>query len=193
VDQGRVVTETTHRPWPLPSEPWTMAQTWGDLLFAHWPVPGRAVRPLVPEPLTLDTFDGTAWLGITPFEVSGLRLRGTAPLPRLSRFPELNVRTYASFGGKPGIWFFSLDAGSAAAVAGARRTYRLPSYHADMTIACQDERIHYNSVRTARDGPPAELDVHYAPAGTARPPAAGTLEHWLAERYCLYTSTSRSA
>src|SRR5918998_2507341 len=121
VSQGRVVAETAHRPWPLPDGPWLMAQTWGDLLFAHWPVPVEALRPLVPRPLPVDTFDGTAWLGVTPFEVSGLRLRGTVPAPRLSRFAELNVRTYTSHGGKPGIWFFSLDAASAVAVAAARR------------------------------------------------------------------------
>ena len=191
VGQGRVLGQTTHRPWPLPEQPWVMAQTWGDLLFAHWPVDERSLRPLVPDPLTIDTFDGTAWLGITPFEVSGLRLRGTVPLPRLSRFPELNVRTYTSFGGKPGIWFFSLDAGSAAAVAAARRTYRLPYYTADMTIARSTPRIRHDSVRTASDGPPAELRVDYAPTGAPRAAEAGTLEHWLTERYCLYTLDER--
>jgi uncharacterized protein len=186
VSQGRVVGETGHRPWPLPPDPWVMAQTWGDLLFAHWPVPAAALRPLVPEPLPIDTFEGTAWLGITPFEVSGLRLRGTAPAPRLSRFPELNVRTYTTFGGKPGVWFFSLDAGSAAAVASARRTYRLPYRHARMAIELAGDRIRYRSVRTSRDAPPAALELEYGPAGDAQPPAAGTLEHWLTERYCLY-------
>jgi uncharacterized protein YqjF (DUF2071 family) len=191
VAQGRVVSETVHRPWPLPPGPWTMAQTWGDLLFAHWPVPERMLRPLVPEPLTIDTFDGTAWLGITPFEVSGLRLRGTAPLPWLSRFPELNVRTYTSFGGKPGIWFFSLDAGRAAAVAAARVTYRLPYFRAAMAIARSDAAIRYRSSRRSSGAPRAELAVEYAPAGAPEPARAGTLEHWLVERYCLYTLDGR--
>jgi len=186
IAQGRVLGETGHRPWPLPDDPWVMAQTWSDLLFAHWPVPAAALRPLVPEPLPVDTFDGTAWLGVTPFEVSGLRLRGTLPPPRLSRFPELNVRTYTSFEGKPGIWFFSLDAGSAAAVAGARATYRLPYHRARMSIEREDDGVRYRSVRTSPDGPPAALAIEYAATGEARPPAAGTLEHWLTERYCLY-------
>jgi len=168
-----------------------MAQTWGDLLFAHWPVPERDVRAMVPEPLAIDTFDGTAWLGITPFEVSGLRLRGTPPLPRLSRFPELNVRTYATFGGKPGIWFFSLDAGSSAAVAGARLSYRLPYFPADMTISRGPGRIRYRSTRTSPDAPRAELAAEYGPTADPRPADAGTLEHWLAERYCLYTVDDR--
>jgi uncharacterized protein YqjF (DUF2071 family) len=189
--QGRVITETAHRPWPLPAQRWTMAQTWSDLLFAHWPVDERSLRALLPEPLAIDTFDGTAWLGITPFEVSGLRLRGTPPLPRFSRFPELNVRTYASFGGKPGIWFFSLDAGSAAAVAGARRTYRLPYHHADVAITRSGQRLRYASVRTSSDGPPAALRAEYAPTGVPQAAVAGTLEHWLTERYCLYTLDER--
>jgi uncharacterized protein YqjF (DUF2071 family) len=187
VSQGRVLRATAHRPWPLPDEPWVMAQTWEDLLFAHWPVPVAALRPHVPEPLPVDTFDGTAWLGVTPFEVSGLRLRGTPPPPRLSRFPELNVRTYTTFDGRPGIWFFSLDAGSAAAVAGARRTYRLPYQHARMTIARRGDAIRYRSVRTSSGAPAAALDAEYAPTGEARPAPVGTLEHWLTERYCLYT------
>jgi uncharacterized protein YqjF (DUF2071 family) len=181
--QGRVLRETAHRPWPLPDEPWVMAQTWLDLLFAHWRVPAEALRPLVPEPLPIDTFDGSAWLGVTPFEVTGLRLRGTPPAPRLSRFPELNVRTYTMIDGRPGIWFFSLDAASAAAVAGARSTYRLPYRRARMTIDRAGDAIRYRSVRTSS---PAVLDIEYAPTGGARPAPAGTLEHWLTERYCLF-------
>ncbi len=165
-----------------------MAQTWCDLLFAHWPVPEQALRRLVPEPLAIDTFDGTAWLGVTPFEVSNLRLRGTPPVPVLSRFPELNVRTYTSFEGKPGIWFFSLDAGSAAAVAGARRAYRLPYFRADMAVERTSTAIHYRSARRRSD---ARLDVEYCAGGAPGRPEAGTLEHWLTERYCLYTVDER--
>jgi uncharacterized protein YqjF (DUF2071 family) len=186
--QGRVVAETAHRPWPLRSGSWLMAQTWGDLLFAHWTVPAGALRALVPEPLTIDRFDGNAWLAITPFEVSGLRLRGTPPLPWLSRFPELNVRTYVSLGGKPGIWFFSLDAARALAVAAARRTYRLPYFHARMTIARQGTRLQYRSRRSSSE---RELVVDYAPTGRVRATVPGTLEHWLTERYCLYTADKR--
>jgi uncharacterized protein YqjF (DUF2071 family) len=162
-----------------------MAQTWRDLLFAHWTVPAEALRALVPEPLTIDRFDGSGWLGITPFEVSGMRLRGTPPLPWVSRFPELNVRTYVSLGGKPGIWFFSLDAARALAVAAARVTYRLPYFHARMTIARQGDRLHYRSRRSSSE---REIVVDYAPTGGVRAPLAGTLEHWLTERYCLYTA-----
>src|SRR3712207_7221120 len=95
-------------PWPPPARPWLMGQTWYELLFAHWAVPPEVVRPLVAEPLRLDERDGHAWLGITPFVVGGLRPHRAPPPPWLSRFPELNVRTYVDYRGRPGIYFFRL-------------------------------------------------------------------------------------
>jgi uncharacterized protein len=163
-----------------------MGQTWAQLLFMHWPVAPEALRPAVPAELPIDTFDGKAWIGITPFDLFGLRLRMTPPLPRLSHFPELNVRTYTAVDGRPGIWFLSLDAGSAPAVHAARRLYRLPYFRARMAIARSGERVVYRSSSVSADRPRAALRVEYAPAGprfTARP---GSLEHFLTERYCLY-------
>src|SRR5437660_12081822 len=90
--QSAALEQLAHRPWPLPEGLWVMGQTWHDLLFAHWRVPDSALRALVPDALTVETFDGSAWLGITPFRLGGLRLRGTLPVPGLSSFPELNVR-----------------------------------------------------------------------------------------------------
>jgi len=84
-----------------------MKQTWHDLLFAHWPVPFQQLRPLVPAQLSLDTCDGQCWVGVIPFWMSGVRSRGLPPLPGLSRFPELNVRTYVTYKGKGGVYFFS--------------------------------------------------------------------------------------
>ena len=112
----RALTEIAHRPWPIPPGPWIMAQSWHNLLFAHWPIDAarlRTLRPLIPAALEIDTFDGEAWIGVVPFRMSGVRLRGTPALPTLSAFPELNVRTYVKRDGKPGVWFFSLDAGFA--------------------------------------------------------------------------------
>ena len=83
--------ETAHRPWPLPARAWLMGQTWYSLLFAHWAVRPEALRPLVPQPLELDLREGQAWLGVTPFVVGGLRLRGTPPLPRLSRYESERI------------------------------------------------------------------------------------------------------
>jgi uncharacterized protein YqjF (DUF2071 family) len=162
-----------------------MGQTWEDLLFAHWPIEPGAIRRAVPNQIPVDTFSGAAWLGITPFEVRALHLRGLPPLPLGSRFLEVNVRTYATIGDRPGIYFFSLDAASALAVAGARLTYRLPYFHARMSLERHGARIAYESRRTG--GPSAELRVEYQPAGEAFAAAPGTLEHFLTERYCLYT------
>jgi uncharacterized protein len=153
-------------------------------LFAHWPVAPEAMIAVLPPEVPIDTHGGSAWLGVTPFEVWGMRLRGTAPAPGLSRFPEVNVRTYTTFGGKPGIWFLSLDAASRLAVAGARRAYRLPYHHADMAIERTDQGIGYRSRRTS--APEASLDVTYGPSGPAFTAAPGTLEHFLTQRYCLY-------
>src|SRR5690349_6710130 len=121
-----------HRPWPVPSRPWIMAQNWHELLFAHWRVPVEAVRPLVPQGLEIDLFAGDAWLSVVPFRMSGVRLRGTPALPWLSSFPELNVRTYVCAEGRPGVWFFSLDAASRLAVGVARAWFHLPYFNARM-------------------------------------------------------------
>jgi uncharacterized protein YqjF (DUF2071 family) len=166
-----------------------MAQSWIDLLFAHWSVSPEALRPAVPRQLTLDTFDGQAWIGVTPFEVRNLRLRPTLPVPSLSTFPEINVRTYVTFAGKPGIFFFSLDADSRLAVHAARRAYRLPYFHARMSIVRAAGEVRYESERAENKPgvPGAAFRGVYRPIGAPGAPAAGTLEHWLTERYCLYT------
>jgi uncharacterized protein YqjF (DUF2071 family) len=177
------VTETTeHRPWPLPDAPWVQAQTWVDLAFLHWRVPEADLRRHVPPSVVLDTFDGVAWLGITPFVLTGFRLRGTPPVPRLSTFPELNVRTYVTHDGKPGIWFFTLEAASVLAVEGAKRLYRLPYHRARMTVERADEYVHYESARAG-----AAFSARYRGEGDLLRAEEGTLEWFLTERYCLYT------
>ena len=185
--QRETLRHLAHRPWPLPRAGWIMAQTWADLLFCHWPVDEAQLRAHVPASLPLDRFDGRAWLSITPFEVQGTRPRGTLPPPVLSRFPELNVRTYVVRDGKPGIWFFSLDAASALAVAAARTLYRLPYLHARMRIVREDGWIDYRSDRSDPRGEPATFAARYRPAGAVRHPEPGSLEAWLVERYRLYT------
>ena len=185
--QAQALQVTDHRPWPLPGLPWVMGQTWEDLLFAHWPVSSQSLRPVVPEQLPVDEFAGTAWIGITPFVVRALRPRLLPPPAVGSRFPELNVRTYVTVEGKPGIWFFSLDAASPIAVAAARRAYRLPYFRAHMAAERKEATIAYRSQRASDDGPPARLEAQYAPAGEVFTARSGTLEHFLTERYCLYT------
>ena len=161
-----------------------MGQTWDDLLFAHWPVPESTLRPHVPEELHVDVRDGTAWLGVTPFRISGLRLRGMLALPRLSSFLELNVRTYVTRDDRPGIWFFSLDASSQIAVEAARRTYRLPYFRARITATPRSGRIAYDCARCDEHG--KVFSARYEALGKPSPPRRGTLEHFLTERYCLY-------
>jgi uncharacterized protein YqjF (DUF2071 family) len=184
--QTAALSETAHRPWPLPQRHWVMGQSWLDLLFAHWPLDAAAVRRHVPPPLVVDTFDGAAWVGITPFRVSGLRLTATPPLPGVSAFPELNARTYVTVADKPGIWFFSLDAASRLAVAAARRFYHLPYFRARMSVERRDGAIDYASDRRDDRGHEARFRAEYRPAGAERPAAPGSLEHFLTERYCLY-------
>jgi uncharacterized protein len=177
-----VVEEAAHRPWSLPEATWVQAQTWDHLLFAHWHVDHDSLRTLVPEQIPIDTFDGSAWLGVTPFRITGFRLRGLPPAPIVSSFPEINVRTYSTIDGKAGIWFFSLDTSSRLAVEAARLAYRLPYYPARISDERRGDTIHFRSERTG-----AAFDATYRPTGDVSPLAAGTLEYFLTERYCLYT------
>jgi uncharacterized protein YqjF (DUF2071 family) len=183
-----ILKHTAHRPWPLPHGPWIMKQAWHDLLFAHWPVPLAALRPLIPPQLEIDTFAGQAWLGVVPFRMSGVRLRGTPPMPGLSRFPELNVRTYVIRDGRPGVWFFSLDAANALAVMGARLAFHLPYFHAAMRCEENAGWIHYQSVRRHGGTPLTSLRAQYQAVGETFNAQPGTLEYFLTERYCLYTA-----
>jgi uncharacterized protein YqjF (DUF2071 family) len=173
-----------HRPWALPSAPWVMTQTWHDLLFAHWPLSAEKMRPLVPAQLALDTFDGQCWAGVIPFHMSAIRGRGLPSLPSLSRFSELNVRTYVTYGGKPGVYFFSLDAANLPAVWAARRFYHLPYFHAAMSSKEHGGTIHYDSRRYRGS---AEYRGKYRPTAEILRREKGSIERWLTERYCLYT------
>jgi uncharacterized protein len=174
---------TEHRPWPLPSGPWVMKQFWHDLLFAHWPLPAASLRPLVPAQLELDRFGGECWIGVVPFRMSGIRGRGLFPFPGLSRFPELNVRTYVTHGQKRGVYFFSLDAANRPAVYAARAFYHLPYFHAAMSSNEHNGTIRYSSLRS---GTAAEFRGAYRPTSDPTPSSKGSLEHFLTERYCLY-------
>lgn len=170
-----------HRPWPLPAAEWTWRQSWRDLLFVHWPVPAEALRPLVPPALELETFDGTAWIGVVPFRMTGVMRRPLPDVPGLSAFPELNVRTYATRGGKAGVWFLSLDATNPLAVWAARRFFFLPYHRARMSLELRGDEIRYRSRR-----PNAEFAAAYRPTSAPYLSKTGSLEHFLTERYCLY-------
>jgi uncharacterized protein YqjF (DUF2071 family) len=182
---------TQHRPWPPPMTPWVMTQRWNDLLFLHYVVAPEKLRELVPPALTLDTYQQRTWLSITPFWIDHLRPPGVPSLPWVSRFSELNVRTYVSYQGKPGVYFFSLDASHLSAVWGARIFYRLPYWHAAMKVRGRGKAIiQYHSKRS--HGPkPAELKISYGLDGPGFHARSGSLEHFLCERYCLYAATAK--
>jgi uncharacterized protein len=182
--QAAVVEETGHRPWPLPEHKWVQAQTWRHLLFAHWRIPEAELRRHVPDEFPVDTFDGSAWIAVTPFHLTGLRVRGLLPLPYLSSFLELNTRTYVALDGKPGIYFFSLDAQSTLAVEAARRLYRLPYFRANMNADFGAD-VEYSSERA--EGTRASFRGTYRPVSDPESPVPGSLEHFLTERYCLFT------
>jgi uncharacterized protein YqjF (DUF2071 family) len=177
-----ILNETAHRPWPMPSGPWLMSQTWNDLLFAHWRVAKDRLRELVPARFELDLFDGEAWVGVVPFTMTNVAPRFVPALPWISAFPELNVRTYVRVDDKPGVFFFSLDAGNAVAVGAARTLLNLPYFTADMKVAV-DGAIDYSS---RRQSGAAEFRARYRPHGNPRTPAPASLEYFLTERYCLY-------
>jgi uncharacterized protein len=172
--------------------PWVMHQRWTNLLFAHWPVPAAVVRPLLPPSLTLDTYEGEAWVGVVPFHMSNVRPRGIPPLPWVSAFQELNVRTYVRVGDRAGIWFFSLDASNPLAVRAARATVQLPYYDARMRMGVgADGSVCYRSDRTHRGAASASFDAVYRPEDEVRPAGPGTLEHFLVERYALFSASRR--
>jgi uncharacterized protein len=178
-----IVMSTAHRPWPMPTAPWLMTQSWHDLLFAHWRVDTSQLRRAVPDFFELDLFDGEAWVGVVPFYMTNVGLRAAPALPWLSAFPELNVRTYVRVSDRPGVYFFSLDAGRRLAVAAARALLNLPYYAAAMRVDRPDSAVHYQSAR--RSGG-AEFHAIYEAAGTPFTASVGSIEYFLTERYCLY-------
>ncbi len=184
---AEIIKEVAHREYPLPQGAWIMRQVWHELLFSHWPLSPSVLRPLIPDTLEIDTFEGEAWVGVVPFRMSGVRPRGVPAVYWLSAFPELNVRTYVKRDGIPGVYFFSLDAGNPVAVALARIVFHLPYFDADMHCRRVGDTIHYSSVRTHRGAPHAEYRASYRPIAPVVEAHARSIEAWLTERYCLYT------
>lgn len=168
--------------------PWLFRMRWVDLLFAHWPVPADALRPLIPNGLEVDTFDGQAWLGVVPFRMEDVAPRLLPSPPGPGRFPELNVRTYVRHGGRGGVWFLSLDAGSRLAVEGARTAFHLPYYRARMSAATEAGWVEYDSERIDARGPVATFTARYRPVGPVELAPPGSLDGFLTDRRGLYAS-----
>ncbi len=172
---------------------YAVSMRWHDLLFAHWSFAVESVRPLLPDGLELDTYDGLAWIGVVPFRMSEVQPRRLPPLRIASAFPELNIRTYVRAGGRVGVWFFSLDAASRLAVWTARRWYGLPYQHARMEVSARDEWIRYRSVRLSGRHRGVRLEVDYGPTGPGRRAAAGSLDDFLTARYSLFSTGRRGS
>jgi uncharacterized protein YqjF (DUF2071 family) len=188
------------RPWPAPARAWDLAMRWHDLLFLHWRIAPELLRAKVPAELEVETFDGSAWLAVVPFRMSNVRRRGMPGLPWISAFPELNVRTYVTRGGRPGVWFFSLDAANPLAVRFARSHFHLPYFDARMRCVAKGGAVEYASTRTHADDaqaaahlPAAAFRASWRPAGPLFHARAGTLEHFLTARYCLYAQAPDGA
>lgn len=162
-----------------------MRQRWRDLLFLHWDWDPNHVQKTLPAGLTVDTWNGRAYLGVVPFFMEGVRPTGLPPVPWLSSFLELNVRTYVRDSqGRPGVWFYSLDCNQPVAVQIARTFFHLPYFHARMRARREGQRIFYQSQR----GQWKASQFFYAPAGPSAPALAGSLEEFLVERYRLFAS-----
>ena len=184
-DDARLAAREEPAEWPV------IRQIWRHLGFLHWPVDAAAVARLLPPGLEVDTFDGVAYLGIVPFTIP-LSRTPRLGLPVAPTFHEVNLRTYVHRGGRdPGVWFFSLDAGSRLAVVGARAAYHLPYFHARLSLQVSgDATVAYRSRRQGA-GATAALTARYAPTGPVTPAAPGTREFFLAERYRLYAWNGR--
>ncbi len=181
-----LLSATKHRPWPLPESRWVMRMSWEKLAFLHWQVPTDPLQRHLPDGVELDLFEGHAWLGVVPFLMTGVGLRGFPNVPGTDRFPELNLRTYVKCNGRAGVWFFSLDAGSRLAVRLARWRFHLPYFDARMRID-SGERTCYTSERTHRGAVAGRLEAEYRPISAVTAAQPGTVEHWLTERYCLFS------
>ncbi|MBA4147719.1 MAG: DUF2071 domain-containing protein [Verrucomicrobia bacterium] len=164
-----------------------MEQTWSDLLFLHWPISTKFLRPLIPAPLEIDLFENHSWIGITPFTISNLRVEGLPQIPGLSSLYEINVRTYVHYRGMPGVWFFSLDASKLVPALAARLLYSLPYHKASIEFdASLNGTFRVASKRL--DTLDAGLEVIWKEGINLRSPDVNSLAFFLAERYCLYSA-----
>lgn len=198
VTAGSLLYAVEHRPWLPPDSHWLLSQRLNDVLLMHFAMEPAVLRKLVPEELTLELYDGVAWLTVTPFTVSHVRPSGVPPLPGISFYSQINVRTYVTMNGKPGIYFFSLDASNLSTVWFARVFFRMQYWHSSIQVSGatiqsrpgSGKDIHFRARRlhgpAAQNGA-AKLDVVYAPEGEPEKARAGSLDAFLTERYCAYS------
>ncbi|WP_261131574.1 YqjF family protein [Bacillus sp. Marseille-Q3570] len=180
--------KTSHRTAPFPNHQWRLSQRWDHLLFMHFPVSTEMLRVHVPSSLELDTFEGQAWIGIIPFAVKDMRIRGLPKIPFYHSYLELNVRTYVTYKGVPGVYFFSLDANHLPVVFGTR-ILSLPYFRAGMSMGMEDEVINYSSSRKGKTT--GIFTGSYRPISEPFTPEGGSLTYWFLERYLLWTENGK--
>lgn len=187
-----IINKVSHRPWPLPSRKWLMRQSWRNLLFIHWPLSTETLRQYVPSSLQIDTFDGQAWLSIVVLEMEGIYLRGMPFRLLLPTFPVINLRTYVLHRNQPGVYFLSLDTEDWISYTCVKRWYHLPYYAAEISFQKKGQTFHFDSVRKRKIETPITCRGTYRPFPEISFPEKGTLEHWLTERYCLFSLNKRN-
>lgn len=165
-----------------------MEQLWEDLLFLHWPIEEALIRPLIPKELEIDTFEDKAWIGITPFRLTGLRLMLLPPIPGFSEFNEINVRTYVHHDGKPGIWFFSLDASKVLPAIGARVFFGFPYFSAEIDFARTAHEFRFDMHRNLASK--AHFHANWRQGMRLRAPDTDSLAFFLVERYALFAGVA---
>ncbi len=182
---------TSHRPRQLPLGRWAMTQRWNDMLFAHWPVPAQTLAEKLPDELQVDTFQGSAWLGVAPFWMDRMKIRGVPPIPGARSFPALSLRTYVrdQRTGVPGMYFFSLDVSSLLAVGVGKVFYHMPFHWAQMRLEQKSDREFSFYGRRLLSSWPVAFRARYKGLGPTHKLAenrSGTLENFLMERSCLF-------
>ena len=180
-----------HRSWPLPSKYWIMRQTWKNVLFAHFPISPERLRPHIPSTVEIDTYQGSAWLGVIVFVIEGIYFRGLSPISVVFKFPEVNLRTYVQHGGKRGVFFLSLDVGNWASLVISKRWYHLPYCSAEISYRKEGDTFHCHSLRKSKSDNPITFTGSFTPDLEVYFPEDGTIDHWLTERYCLYSQDNR--
>ncbi len=165
-----------------------MEQRWQNLLFLHWPIAETELRPLIPESLEIDTFEGQAWVGITPFHLTGLRLPSLPPIPGISDFDEINLRTYVHREGTPGIWFFSLDSSKIIPALAARLLFAAPYFSASIDFIQNDGEFRFDMQRTLE--PQARFHAEWRRGTRLRAPDLESLAFFLVERYCFFAEAA---
>ena len=175
--------EEHHKGTAFPNLPWIMKQTWHDLLFAHYPVKLELLQKLVPPVFQLDSYNGIGWVGVVPFHVQNHRVRLLPPIPGFDRFAQINIRTYVTVNGKRGVYFIRVHMNHLIAGVLAKTFYYMPFQAAIVKMEQSDRYINFCSIKSKQ----IEFQCHYTPISESKLAEKASFEHWLVERYSMYS------